>query len=243
MTKPLLVIIDNDGTAVDSEMAHFIAISRVSQTYNGSWISKDEWWEHCSGKGHARIYDWLSERAEKFIVGKDSFIRECMREYYKNLFNLQARPGMAEAMQIYNAHDIPSVILSNSPRELVIKSQNQTDLSQYVSGIFGAEDVPQPKPAPDGVLMVASRFNISSQDMNRVIMLEDSAGGCQASKDAGCMTVQLLSHPSFPHVNEPCRYTDIALLDEEELQDFARISAFNMDCPTLKQNYGINRFG
>lgn len=223
-----MLICDNDGTLVDSEAAHFSSINVVVTDNGGSPVSRREWWEHCSGKGHARIWEWLKAREAAFKISREDFIAQCGRTYLKDLFNLRAKPGVLSAVRAFNkATGVITPVVSNTQSSVVQRGLSATGLARALGRVYGADyfeahHIPK-KPAPDSWLHVAALHGVPKDQMHRVVVFEDSEDGCKSARLAGAYVVQIGHHPNLNHTAPKSRYADYYIgPDPAELADFTR---------------------
>lgn len=200
---PVLVMCDNDGTLVQSEKAHFNAISGVAVKHSGHMITDDEWWEHCSGKGHARIWQWLHQQHPGFAIEQNNFIQECLAAYERGLPNLQARKGMKSSLNHFGlGTSILPPVNSNTVTNTVYNGLIITGLRDVLGDLYGADIIKEyglpTKPAPDSWLYIAKqRHDIRDKDLKRVAVFEDSDSGCLSARIAGLYVVQFTHHEGF----------------------------------------------
>ena len=83
----------------------------------------------------------------------------------------------------------PIAVASNSPTAVLHPVLTGIGLQDFFEHALGADQVAQPKPAPDLYLLAARRLGC---DAARVLVVEDSATGVRAARAAGCRVVQVL---------------------------------------------------
>ncbi|MBX4997380.1 HAD-IA family hydrolase [Rhizobium lentis] len=177
-----LVIFDCDGVLIDSEP---IASRTLAETLQGAGIAIT------AAEAHA-----------KFTGNSESIIAEmCRREYgiidvaalfeawHRHLFEEFARsltpiPGISEVVK---SLDRPKCVASNSTMRRLRNSLGKLDLwSAFAEGVFSAEFVSRPKPAPDLLLHCAERFRARPA---RCVMIDDSVHGVAAAIAAGMTAI------------------------------------------------------
>lgn len=226
--KPLLLMCDNDGTLVDSEAAHFLSVSAVVSRNGGRPINKDEWWNHCSGKGHMKIWEWVSKRDDSFSVDKDDFIKQCSACYLKNIFSLKAKPGLYKALEAFNkATGVMSPVVSNTATHVVEQGLQATGLSVVTGDVYGADYFIsrgiKTKPSPEPWIRIAAKYGVSGKDMGRVIIFEDSDSGCKSAKTSGAYVVQIRHHPNLQYMAPKSRYADYYIgSNSDDLKKFTQ---------------------
>ncbi|MBY3594950.1 HAD-IA family hydrolase [Rhizobium bangladeshense] len=177
-----LVIFDCDGVLIDSEP---IASRTLAETLQGAGIAIS------AGEAHV-----------KFTGNSESIIAEmCRREYgiidvaalfekwHLHLFEEFARSltPIAGIAEVVNSLDRPKCVASNSTMRRLRNSLGRLDLwSAFGEGVFSAEFVARPKPAPDLLLHCAERFRARP---TRCIMIDDSVHGVAAAIAAGMTAI------------------------------------------------------
>ena len=108
----------------------------------------------------------ISPIQEPIFCGNTSMIRE-----------------IAAVTSIVRTHagKIPMAVVSSSSRSMVMVTLDVLHLTPFFSTVVTAEDVLNPKPAPDGFLKAAQRLGI---EPSRCLVFEDSAQGFDAAKKA-----------------------------------------------------------
>lgn len=106
---------------------------------------------------------------------------------------VQIIPGVRDAL---HSIDLPLAIASNGRYRAVVYALQRSDLSERVdSGIFTAEQVNRPKPAPDVYLLAAKTAGVAPQ---RCLVVEDSATGASAALTAGMQVIGFLGASHIP---------------------------------------------
>lgn len=176
-----LVIFDNDGVVVDSELL-------------ANEVLADLLTEH----GHPTS---LEESIRDFMGGTLSGVRSAIRQrsgqnlpadfdesYHRRLFeafSTDLRP--VEGIQsVLEGLEAPFCLASSGTFDRIVRSLTVTKLFDYFAGrIFSAEQVAHGKPAPDLFLHAASTMAVPT---SRCVVIEDSPNGVAAARAAG-MTV------------------------------------------------------
>ena len=102
----------------------------------------------------------------------------------------RAIPGVLEALGIFRSEGLKLALVTNKAGVLIDAVLEQAGLSPYFPTDLrlSADDVPTPKPAPDMLLLAASRMGLDPADC---MMLGDSRNDAQAAANAG-MPVMLM---------------------------------------------------
>lgn len=171
------IVFDCDGVLVDSERL-LVAVHQHVFKEMGWSASTDEIAERFVGKSGPHF-----QAAVRAVFGE---LPDDWRDPYNHLYEralreeLKAIDGVEAALQRLH---LPKAVASNSKRGRVIQSLTTTRLLHHFDGrIVGADDVGQPKPAPDVYLGAASLLGVPP---HRCIAVEDSPTGVAAAKAAG----------------------------------------------------------
>jgi HAD superfamily hydrolase (TIGR01509 family) len=176
-----LVIFDNDGVVVDSELLANRILSDLL-TESGHPTSIEECIRDYMGGTLAGVRSSVRERWGDELP--DAFDDR----YHDRLFtafstDLQPVRGIE---RVLNELDRPYCLASSGTFDRINRSLSVTGLSEYFRGrIFSAEQVAKGKPAPDLFLHVAATLAVPIQ---RCVVIEDSPNGVAAARAAG-MTV------------------------------------------------------
>ena len=126
---------------------------------------------------------WEARAARKDWV--DSYIER---------MGVPVKPGLENLLVRLKEAKIRTSVASSSPQETVERYLSKSRLEDYFNCVVGAEKVEHSKPAPDIYLAAARLLNIPP---SACLVLEDSANGLYAAKNAGMMAV------CIPDIAEP----------------------------------------
>ena len=187
---PGLVIFDNDGVLVDSELlANAVLAELLGEA--GHPITIAACMERFMGGTLARVRSTMSTGG---IELRDDFDDE----YHLRLFGrfddeLVAVPGVAEALERLTS---PTCVASSGDHVRIERTLRQVGLLEHFQGrVFSAQDVQRGKPAPDLFLHAATSCGVAPADC---VVIEDSPAGVEAGKAAG-MVVLGFAHRTPSH--------------------------------------------
>lgn len=185
------ITFDLEGTIIDVESAH----------HQGHLATARE-------LGMALSYETAIAEIPAFIGGPDSAIAEALRQrsgsalssevisarmkthYHVMLetMDIAPRAGFLAFFAQLRALGIPVTIGSVTPRDEAEYLLQQAGMIEYfdLALCVFAEDVAQPKPAPDVYLMTAERLGVLPRQQ---LVFEDSARGVQAAIAAGSWAI------------------------------------------------------
>jgi len=180
-----LVILDNDGVVVDSELLANRVLAELL-TEAGHPTSVEDSIRDYLGGTLAGVHGIITERSGRDLP--DGFDDA----YHARLFaafatDLRPVPGIADVLEgVASGLGVPFCLASSGTRDRIRRSLTVTGLLGHFEGrIFSAEDVVHGKPAPDLFLHAASTLGA---DPARCVVVEDSPNGVAAARAAG-MTV------------------------------------------------------
>jgi beta-phosphoglucomutase-like phosphatase (HAD superfamily) len=183
---PAAVLLDLDGTLVDSESVHAEAIARYMQSRG---VALDER-ERSFVIGHA----WQEIYAELRVaerLGDDLATLQAETVRARDLLRaegiaLRVLEGAQQLASTLAALRIPTAIVSGSCRAEIAEALELLDIEHHLRTYLGAEDYPRGKPAPDGFLAAAERLAV---EPTRCLVFEDSEAGIESALAAGMRVV------------------------------------------------------
>ena len=195
---PELVLFDCDGVIVDTEPA---TLSAMTGWLNHLGISMDfdRATRELKGRHIRLIQAWAEEQLGVSIPGFIEGYRA--RMYASFALGIDPMPGIVDALGALDAAGIPHCVASNGPMAKMAASLTGAKLLDRLGGIreldtldrdprpariFTADDVPNPKPAPDLFLHAARTLGV---DPSRCVVVEDSPSGIVAALAAGMAAV------------------------------------------------------
>ena len=218
MTKPAGIIFDFDGVVVDSLSVHLMAWEAAYQLLYRTPLGDTS---GLAGRATGAIAKILAERAGQGSSAPE--LAEAKRSQLKMSRHLiPAMPGALDAFIWLQEQRIPYGIASNAPRAFI--EQTLSELNAEVAIIFGVDDVPLPKPAPDMFLMCARAMGVNFTDHRRTVVFEDSTHGLKAAVRAGMFPVGVeTQHGSDILMASGARTTCLHIKDAMEKGLFAEI--------------------
>ena len=204
MSPPQAVVFDCDGLLLDTEESWTRAESELFARYGRAFGEDDKraligTSPETGGRVMARLLD-LPERAEQLSAELYELIVARVREY------APPRPGARELVAAVSRR-MPVAVASNSPRELLTLALERGGLDGAFGVVLGADDVENPKPAPDLYLRACELVGVAPAD---AVALEDSPPGVAAARAAGLFVIGV---PSLPGVELDADLVVESLLD------------------------------
>ncbi|WP_039832031.1 HAD family hydrolase [Nocardiopsis valliformis] len=183
------VLLDMDGTLIESEHLWGEAEAELTAELGGVWTAED----HEANVGNA------AEPVGRYIIehtGADHLTPRQVADmlYARFLAKLEGgaelRPGAKELVTMLAEAGIPAVLVTSTERALVETAIDGIGLDSFVDSIAG-DEVDANKPHPDPYLRAARRLGV---DPRRCVAVEDSVVGVASAADAGCLTIAVPNH-------------------------------------------------
>jgi HAD superfamily hydrolase (TIGR01509 family) len=190
------VLFDLDGTLVNSEPVWFDVAREVLLGYGVD----------LPPEVHGEIVGMSNEEAGQHLrerhgvtVDPEVVWRDVLARLPDALAGVPAMPGAQAWVETATQSGLALAVVSNSPRFQVDVSLRHHVWADGLTVRFGVDEVPRPKPAPDGYLHAARALGVKPE---RCLIVEDSATGLAAARAAGAWTVKVGSGGGAapPHV-------------------------------------------
>ena len=181
--RPRAIVFDCDGLLVDTEGCWSIAETELFRARGLEFSPADK--EALIG---VAVPVACRQLAERFADGSSA--EEIERELLGRVEQIIAREGrpMAGAVELLALalERMPTAVASNSPRALLDQALAVGSFAMLPAVTVSADEVSNPKPAPDLYLTACARLGVAPAD---ALALEDSATGVRAASAAGMRTV------------------------------------------------------
>lgn len=178
------LIFDMDGTLADTMPTHFIAWSR-SMAEHGIEFSEERFYA-LGGVPANVIIDLLAKEQGK-VVDADA-VAEAKEDLFLKLLE-DVQPVLpVKAIAEFHREHIPMAVATGSFHWLAEKILKALEIREWFDAIVGADDVQNPKPAPDAYLKAAELIGV---DPKRCHAFEDTKLGIEAARNAGMEVVDI----------------------------------------------------
>jgi HAD superfamily hydrolase (TIGR01509 family) len=221
MTTPGALLLDLDGTLVDSEPLNVAALESFCSERGASLAAGES--AYVVGHGWQEIYRELrlGERLGLGLAETIAGAAAARERLFGESFPLL--PGVRELLTAARDAGIPTAIVTGSARveaDQVLRCLG--DLAPRVS--ICSDEIPRGKPDPSGYLLAASRLGVAPE---RCLVVEDSAAGIAAGVAAGMRVVATACAnppPGAPgHQDQSLAHHRVASLIELKLSDLGEI--------------------
>lgn len=190
-----LVIFDCDGVLLDSEEIGNRVEIEALKTLNIN-INTEDYQRRFAEVTTKNTFNTIAQEyginiSAQFLADTENKIVSALEKEVKNI------PHVYEALQKIR---ISKVVASNSHLARLTKLLASKKLIDFFDGyIFSADMVENPKPAPDLYLYAAHKMLVSPEEC---LVIEDSATGVQAARQAGMKTLSFVNSQRFFQENK-----------------------------------------
>ncbi|MGZ0657336.1 HAD family hydrolase [Coraliomargarita sp. W4R53] len=178
------LVFDMDGTLADTMPTHFIAWSR-SMAEQGIVFSEERFYA-LGGVPANVIVDMLAKEQGK-SVDADA-IAEAKEELFLELLKDVQPIIPVRAIAEFHHGLMPMAIATGSPKWVAERILKSLGIHDWFGAIVGAENVENPKPAPDTYLRAAELIGV---DPKRCHAFEDTELGMQSARNAGMTVINI----------------------------------------------------
>lgn len=190
MTAICALLLDMDGTLVDTEPVHIEAHRRFLATV-GIVPTEAELLGNI-GKGDEQFYRDLmalhgrAGDADAWVAAKDQVVGDLYRHQ-----GVPVRAGVHALLDHASEWGLTCVVVTSSGRELARTALESSGLAGRLPMRVCYEDTVEHKPRPDPYLLAASRLSMPPA---ACLVIEDSASGVASGCAAGCLVVAVQGH-------------------------------------------------
>jgi HAD superfamily hydrolase (TIGR01509 family) len=176
------VLVDVDGTLVDSNYHHTLAWSRALRDH-GERVPLVSI--------HRSIGMGSTEMLHSLIGRDDDAITDSWRAHFNDLVpEIVPCPGAAELLRALHTRGLVVVLATSSPGDLIEVYRRTLDADDAIDDVVTSSDVDRAKPNPDVFAVALQKTGLPKE---RVIVIGDSVWDVEAAKRAGLSCVGLES--------------------------------------------------
>lgn len=187
--SPAALVLDFDGTLVDTESANMAAHAREYARWGVPWdpaliqaaVGTGRWTED-----NDPLVRLAGLAGGRFVLAD---ARARVRADHVTVIQRAApRPGVVEVVTAARAAGVPVAVASSSPHDWVDPHLARLGLAGQVTAVCCAEDVTRTKPHPDLYQLACRRVSV---EPGQAVAVEDSANGVRSAVAAGlfCLAV------------------------------------------------------
>lgn len=189
------VLLDVDGTLVESTDLAFSATNEVLEKFGYTKITVEDY--HRGTKYTTRVrlawHAGLSETPEADLAAANALGTE-MGKLFDSTYVALVTPttvplfaGFSDLLAALAERGITMGVLSNAAREYVEAVLSTNKLCKFFPVRHGADSVPKPKPAPDGLLQCCAE--LGQLEASQYIYVGDGPNDGRAARAAGMASV------------------------------------------------------
>lgn len=178
------LIFDMDGTLADTMPTHFVAWTR-SMAEHGIDFTEERFYQLGGVPAHVIIEMLATEQGKKVDARTVAEAKEVLfMELLKDVQPILPVRAIAE----FHREHIPMAIATGSLGWVAEKILKTLGIRDWFGAVVGAEDVENPKPAPDTYLKAAERIGVDPKCCHA---FEDTKLGMEAARNAGMVVVDI----------------------------------------------------
>ena len=208
------ILFDMDGVLINTEPLHFEVWKKLLKEIG---IEIDyEHYKGCIGSTKAFLYE-LIKKFYGVDISNDEKVPQRFDEIREEMLKKDGIPrieGAVETVRYLNERGYQMAVASSSSQELIERQMKGLGIDNCFQVLFSAENVKNPKPAPDVFLKVAELLGAEPEEC---IVVEDSQNGSRAAKAAG-MTCIGFKNPDSGEQDLSC--ADKLIYKFEELRNY-----------------------
>lgn len=180
------VIIDLDGTMVDTAPDFLVAINQMRAEFDLAPIDLDTI-KRFIGKGSENLIhtvlsvDFSDAQIEKhFVAALAAYQRHylAINGDYSKLY-----PNVIEGLQALRERGLRLACVTNKPMAFTLPLMVKKGIASYFDVVYGGDSFVRKKPDPIALLQVCTDFNLAP---SQVLAIGDSSNDAQAARAAAC---------------------------------------------------------
>jgi HAD superfamily hydrolase (TIGR01509 family) len=185
--KTLAIIFDLDGVLVPTNILHRECLEDAIFNISGIKAEICQQSSLSSKQKLSRLakdHNILSNQTEEILKLKDVLFKEKIK-------NLKLEKNVEDCLIETKARGILTAIASNSRLINILNISAITGLDKYIDVMVSADEVANPKPAPDILFEVYRRLRLRPTEYNNTIFVEDSDEGARAGYQSPSTVVKI----------------------------------------------------
>lgn len=176
---------DSDNTLVNTYHHHWNKHVETLKQHN--IVLGEEWKERIYTNNGSQNWEWL--RAELGLkVEKEEYLNQIDQWYFDHIAQIQIRDGVLDALDMFEAANLPMGVVSNGRRRSVMSALNAKNLSPRFQFVLCIEDYEGRKPEPTPYLAAKNKMQqITGVEINSkdCLVIEDDPKGVESGLAAG----------------------------------------------------------
>jgi beta-phosphoglucomutase-like phosphatase (HAD superfamily) len=177
------LLIDLDGTLIDSDEAHLCAFNQVLDAY-GVRLTRDAFHAVVAGNNTPAIFQALLPGIGIEEVGALGARKEDLIPSL--LDRIEASSGALALLRGATEAGCRIAVVTNATRQNATAILDHLGMSRYIAVVVAAEDSPAPKPSPAPYQVALELLRLLPQ---HVVAIEDSVSGVTSARGAGLIVL------------------------------------------------------
>lgn len=187
-SKLCAVLIDHDGTLVNSEPAQFEIWQNILAEYQIDYTFED-FIPRIGIPGNVTAEYLVELYNLPITANKLALVKEQQTDLYLKNKAFPLMPGILDIIHWAKEQGIKLAVVSGAERSSVLRSLQHHNLSELIDCVIAGGDTEKNKPDPLPYLTALQRLGLIAE---QAVALEDSAGGIQSAVGAGlcCLAIK-----------------------------------------------------
>jgi len=179
------LLIDMDGTLVETESRWWAAERRVMELHGSTWEEDDQ--NQAIGGPLFKVVEYMGAKAN---VKAEIIFEQIVEEMLNSFSNYKSEllPGWENIFSEAKKHGIKTALVTASNRVLADALLINNSYQNYFDVVITSDDVNETKPHPEPYLTAAKHFGLDVLDC---LAFEDSNTGITSSLGAGIPTIAI----------------------------------------------------
>ncbi len=179
------LLIDMDGTLVETETRWWQAEIDVMQKHGSTWDIDDQ--NLAIGGPLSAVVDYMADKSK---TEAESIYEELVDSMYKSYTEVapELQPGWSDILNQAKKSDLHIALVTASNRLLAEALLKSSNLEKHFDVVVASDDLPRTKPHPDPYLHAAKLLGVEVLDC---LVFEDSNTGVTSSLAAKMPTIAL----------------------------------------------------
>jgi len=179
------LLIDMDGTLVETESRWWAAERRVMELHGSTWEEDDQ--NQAIGGPLFKVVEYMGAKANvKAEIIFEQIVEEMLNSFSK--YKSELLPGWENIFSEAKKHGIKTALVTASNRVLADALLINNSYQNYFDVVITSDDVKETKPHPEPYLTAAKHFGLDVLDC---LAFEDSNTGITSSLGAGIPTIAI----------------------------------------------------